>query len=60
MAYGSSAPGAVLFPQYIRDDFLASTSASCNFLKEILKNITHSARRHGYSDHAGDGAQPAT
>jgi acyl dehydratase len=42
------------------DDFLASTSASCNFLRQILKNITHSARRHGYSDHAGDGAQPAT
>ena len=30
-----TAPGATLFPQYIGDVFLAFTSASCRFLKEV-------------------------
>ena len=30
-----TAPGATLFPQYIGDEFLAFTSASCRFLKEV-------------------------
>ena len=30
-----TAPGATLFPQFIGDVFLAFTSASCNFLKEV-------------------------
>jgi acyl dehydratase len=30
-----TAPGATLFPQYIGDVFLAFTSASCKFLKEV-------------------------
>lgn len=30
-----TAPGATLFPQYIGDVFVAFTSASCRFLKEV-------------------------
>jgi acyl dehydratase len=30
-----TAPGATLFPQYIGDVFIAFTSASCRFLKEV-------------------------
>src|ERR1700737_2079251 len=30
-----TAPGATLFPQFIGDEFLAFTSASCRFLKEV-------------------------
>jgi len=30
-----TAPGATLFPQYIGDVFVAFTSASCKFLKEV-------------------------
>src|SRR5947208_9356339 len=30
-----TAPGATLFPQYVGDEFLAFTSASCRFLKEV-------------------------
>jgi acyl dehydratase len=30
-----TAPGATLFPQYIGDSFVAFTSVSCRFLKEV-------------------------
>jgi acyl dehydratase len=30
-----TAPGATLFPQYIGDEFIAFTSVSCRFLKEV-------------------------
>jgi acyl dehydratase len=33
--FAFTAPGATLFPQYIGDVFLAFTSASCRFLKEV-------------------------
>ena len=33
--FACTAPGATLFPQYIGDVFLAFTSASCRFLKEV-------------------------
>src|ERR1700746_3276451 len=33
--FAVSAPGATLFPQYIGDVFIAFTSASCRFLKEV-------------------------
>jgi acyl dehydratase len=42
--FAFTAPGATLFPQYIGDVFVAFTSASCNFLKEV---------------HAGDTLYPA-
>jgi acyl dehydratase len=33
--FAFTAPGATLFPQYIGDVFVAFTSASCRFLKEV-------------------------
>ena len=33
--FAFTAPGATLFPQYIGDVFVAFTSASCSFLKEV-------------------------
>jgi acyl dehydratase len=33
--FAFTAPGATLFPQYIGDVFIAFTSASCRFLKEV-------------------------
>jgi acyl dehydratase len=42
--FAFTAPGATLFPQYIGDVFVAFTSASCKFLKEV---------------HAGDTLYPA-
>jgi acyl dehydratase len=33
--FAFTAPGATLFPQYIGDVFVAFTSASCKFLKEV-------------------------
>jgi acyl dehydratase len=33
--FAFTAPGATLFPQYIGEVFVAFTSASCNFLKEV-------------------------
>jgi acyl dehydratase len=33
--FACTAPGATLFPQYIGDVFIAFTSASCRFLKEV-------------------------
>jgi len=33
--FACTAPGATLFPQYIGDVFIAFTSASCRFLKEM-------------------------
>src|ERR1700733_2972566 len=35
-----TAPGATLFPQYIGDVFVAFTSASCKFLKEVHSGDT--------------------
>src|SRR5271169_5016958 len=35
-----TAPGATLFPQYIGDVFLAFTSDSCRFLKEVHEGDT--------------------
>jgi acyl dehydratase len=35
-----TAPGATLFPQYIGDVFVAFTSASCRFLKEVHSGDT--------------------
>src|SRR3954451_953734 len=37
--FAFTAPGATLFPQYIGDVFLAFTSASCRFLKEVHAEI---------------------
>jgi acyl dehydratase len=42
--FAFSAPSATLFPQYVGDVFVAFTSASCKFLKEV---------------HAGDTRYPA-
>jgi acyl dehydratase len=42
--FAFTAPGATLFPQYIGDVFVAFTSASCKFLREV---------------HAGDTLYPA-
>ena len=42
--FAFTAPGATLFPQYIGEVFVAFTSASCKFLKEV---------------HAGDTLYPA-
>jgi acyl dehydratase len=42
--FAFTAPGATLFPQYIGDVFVAFTSASCRFLREV---------------HAGDTLYPA-
>jgi acyl dehydratase len=42
--FAFTAPGATLFPQFIGDVFVAFTSASCKFLKEV---------------HAGDTLYPA-
>jgi acyl dehydratase len=42
--FAFTAPGATLFPQYVGDIFVAFTSASCKFLKEV---------------HAGDTLYPA-
>jgi acyl dehydratase len=33
--FAFTAPGATLFPQYIGDEFIAFTEASCKFLKEV-------------------------
>ena len=33
--FAFTAPGATLFPQYIGDKFIAFTSVSCRFLKEV-------------------------
>jgi acyl dehydratase len=38
--FAFTAPGATLFPQYIGDVFVAFTSASCKFLKEVHSGDT--------------------
>src|SRR5277367_4318414 len=38
--FAFTAPGATLFPQYIGDVFVAFTSASCKFLKEVQSGDT--------------------
>jgi acyl dehydratase len=66
--FAFTAPGATLFPQYIGDVFVAFTSASCKFLKEVHSGdtlysaleiiaLTHREANRS-SDNAGDGAQP--
>jgi acyl dehydratase len=40
--FAFTAPGATLFPQYIGDVFVAFTSASCKFLKEVHSGVERS------------------
>jgi acyl dehydratase len=56
-----TAPGATLFPQYIGDQFIAFTEASCKFLKEVHAGDTlYSALEIVALTPQGDGGQVTT
>jgi acyl dehydratase len=65
--FAFTAPGATLFPQNIGDVFVAFTSASCKFLKEVhagdtlypaLEIVALTPQGDTGTNNAGDGVQP--